>query len=550
VNIGEMQRKLSLWAEQDKGHRFFDLYHLLHDRDWLRLAHDYVAQNAGSNTGGCDGITMQDFDEDLEGNLQAIAEALKTETFAPCPVRRVYIPNANGKLRPLGILAIRDRIVQEALRMILEPVYEADFSQYSFGFRPNRCTRDAIKCILFSAQASKRFFWVVEGDISSYFDTIHHRRLIKLLRRRVADEKLLRLIRGFLRAGAMEGKLFKDTKRGTPQGGIISPLLANVYLHELDRYMERYTGLSQSEKHRRRRQGLANYIYVRYADDFVVLCNGRKRQAEAIKEELFGFLRDRLRLSLSMEKTKVTHLNDGFDFLGFPIIRTRASTGVKTKVLIPAKAVEKLLQKRQAATDPGTHEDSVVTKLVAINRIIRGWCPYDQYTSKAGTQLGRIQHRLFWLVGRWLGRKLGLRMPQVFRRYYRHGTWGTEGGSLLLASRFRTRICRSNSRKPNPYTTQASLVRESLPHDTNWTGLEKRPGWADLRLEVLRRDGFTCQLCKRLVTADEAVVDHVRPLRFFKRPVDANYPGNLWTLCPACHEEKTESDRRMESRLR
>src|SRR5262249_17975491 len=147
----------------------------------------------------------------------------------------------------------------------------------------NRRTMDAIRYILWSATECKKFFWVVEGDISSYFDTICHRRLMKLLGRRVRDGKLLDLVWKFLRAGVMEGKLFKDTKVGTPQGGIASPLLANVYLHELDRYMEKYTALTRKEKAARRKAGLANFVYVRYADDFVVLCNGPRSAAEAIR---------------------------------------------------------------------------------------------------------------------------------------------------------------------------------------------------------------------------------------------------------------------------
>ncbi|MCI0526776.1 MAG: hypothetical protein L0Y56_04890 [Nitrospira sp.] len=220
MNIGEMQRKLSVWAEQDKNFKFFDLYHLLYDKDWLRLAHDDVKQNAGSVTAGCDGINMKYFDENLEENLKILAQELKSESFEPYPVRRVYIPKPNGKVRPLGIATIKDRIVQEALRMILEPIFEADFRQYSFGFRPNRCTMDAIKCILWSTQERKRYFWIIGGDISSYFDTVNHRKLLKLLRRRIKDKKILRLIWKFLRAGVMEGKLFRDTKIGTPQGGI------------------------------------------------------------------------------------------------------------------------------------------------------------------------------------------------------------------------------------------------------------------------------------------------------------------------------------------
>src|SRR2546426_6326600 len=239
MNIGEMQRKLSLWATQDKNHKFFDLYHLLYDLDWLRLSHAHVSQNAGSVTAGCDGIDMRSFDENLETNIQRIAKEVRTQMFEPYPVRRVYIPKDNGKVRPLGIPTISDRIVQEAIRMVLEPIYEADFSPYSFGFRPNRRTMDAIKGILWSTTEHAKLFWVIEGDIASYFDTINHKKLMQLLERRLRERRLLDLIWRFLQAGVMEGKLFKDTKQGTPQGGVVSPLLANIYLHELDRYMER-----------------------------------------------------------------------------------------------------------------------------------------------------------------------------------------------------------------------------------------------------------------------------------------------------------------------
>jgi RNA-directed DNA polymerase len=151
--------------------------------------------------------------------------------------------------------------------MVLEPIFEADFSPYSFGFRPIRRTMDAIKCITWSAQEHKKYCWVIEGDISSYFDTIYHPKLVRLVGKRVRDKKILRLIWKFLRAGVMEKRTFRDTTLGTPQGGIINPLLANIYLQGLDRYMERYTKLPQREKTKRRKHGTANYIYIRYADD-------------------------------------------------------------------------------------------------------------------------------------------------------------------------------------------------------------------------------------------------------------------------------------------
>jgi RNA-directed DNA polymerase len=550
MNVGEMQRKLSQWATQEKGCKFFDLYHLLYDREWLRLAHDYVKQNAGSMTAGCDGINMATFDENLEMNLQRIIEELKSETFKPDPVRRVYIPKPNGKTRPLGIPAIKDRIVQEALRMVLEPIFEADFSQYSFGFRPTRRTMDAVRYIQWSATELKKFFWVIEGDISSYFDTIHHPKLIRLVGRRVRDKKILRLIWKFLRSGVMEKRTFRDTTLGTPQGGIISPLLANIYLHEFDKYMERYTSLPTGEKGKRRQQRVGNFTFSRYADDFVVLCNGGKENAEKMREELYQLLKRKLRLELSKEKTKITHINDGFNFLGFRIYRGQGGSGITTKIVIPDEAMDKVWVKIRIALSPASHQDSVNTKITGLNRLIRGWCQYYQYTSKASTQFSRLEQELFWEMAHWLGRKFKIAMPEVIRRFNQNGfTSGTH--RLLKPTEFPSLRYQQRFFKPNPYLMQNRVLsRENLPVESYWTGYEARPGMADLLPLILERDEGVCQNCGIRVTASTAEIDHIRPVRRFKRPIDANTPENLWTLCRNCHQEKTKSDRQAESRVR
>jgi group II intron reverse transcriptase/maturase len=555
LNVGEMQRKLSLWAEQDRGRKFYGLFDLVSNLDWLRLAHDYVAQNAGSKTAGCDGLVMADFDQDLEGNLLALREALRSDTFVPCPVRRAYIPKASGKVRPLGIPSIRDRIVQEAVRMALEPIFEAGFSRFSFGFRPCRCTMDAIRHIMAQTRERARYFWVIEGDISAYFDTINHRKLMKLLRRRVEDDRLLDLVWAFLRAGVMERKLFKDTTLGTPQGGIVSPLLANVYLHELDRFMEGHADLTDKQRAARRRKGMANFAYARYADDFVVLCNGSKEQAEGMRGLVHQFLADRLRLTLSLEKTKLTHVNDGFDFLGFHLERSRGGKGkMVTRLTIPDKALKKHLDTIRAATAPSTHADSFRTKLLALNRIIRGWCRYYRYTSRPMLQFRKPQQEAYRLLAHWLGRKHQLSLPKVYAKFSvtaeGRKTLGDGEVALLRHMACETGYYLVSPFKPNPYTTRAVIEREELPADRPWLGTELRPGMADLRPLVLERDGYECRLCHRSVTEATAQVDHVRPVRSFKRPVDANRLENLWTLCVPCHKEKTELDRQRESRMR
>lgn len=432
----------------------------------------------------------------------------------------------------------------------LEPIYEADFSQNSFGFRPNRRTMDAIKYLAVNTLGNKPFYWVIEGDISSYFDTINHRRLVKILRRRIRDEKVLRLVARFLRAGVMEGKLFKDTKQGTPQGGIISPLLANIYLHELDKYMERYTELSQYERKKRRVSGQANFVYARYADDFVVLCNGTKEQAEAMKEELTKVLQDALKLELSKEKTKITHLKDGFDFLGFTVKRCLGTTGMATKILIPKKAVDRLSDKITHVTSPTTHQDSVVSKIVSLNRLVEGWCRYYQYASNTSIPFRKVRYRLYWRMAHWIGTKHRRSVKEVIRQYGENNSFVYEGYRLTMPDDFATKRYMASVRKPNPYTMQEiKPEREELLQDGYWPGHERRPGMADLRPLVLERDEFTCQLCDRAVESRTAEIDHMKPVRRFKRPVDANSLDNLWTLCLPCHSEKTKSDRQMESRM-
>ena len=258
-----MQRRLSHTAAQDPAHQFGDLYSLLCNAVWLRVAVHHVQQNAGSETAGIDGKTMSNFRGNFDGYIEELTTTLKAETFEPCPVRRVYIPKPNSeKKRPLGIPILFDRIVQEALRMILEPIWEADFSVHSYGFRPNRSTYDAIAYIGNRLKGNgSSYQWVIEGDIKSYFDTIPHRRLIKAVKKRVADRKIRDLLWKFLRAGVMHRGQFDETLTGTPQGGIVSPLLANIYLDAMDKYMEsKSLQLSESQRRRRREQGKGNFL--------------------------------------------------------------------------------------------------------------------------------------------------------------------------------------------------------------------------------------------------------------------------------------------------
>jgi RNA-directed DNA polymerase len=567
MNIGELQRKLSIWAGQRlaesepslfatrKDLRLHDLYHLLYDKDWLRLAYEHVSQNAGSKTAGCDGVSMMHFKRDLEVNLQKLAEDLKTQIFRPNPVRRVYIPKKNGKMRPLGIPSIRDRIVQEALRMVLEPIFEAEFYRNSYGFRPNRSTLDALAMVSASCTPQKKCYWVIEGDIKSYFDTINHDILMKLLRRRIRDKKLLRLVWRFLRAGVMEGKLFTPTDEGTPQGGIISPLLANVYLHELDMYLARHADLAANIKRQRRRAGKANFVHIRYADDFVVLCNGSKADAEVMRERIREFLTVELKLTLSMEKTKITHVDDGFKFLGYNVKRGVVGTGQKLlKFLIPREAQQKLREVVFRTMAPSSASFSINAKITALNSHLRGWGNYFRYAHNVGKVFSMLDDFVFWQTAHWLGRKFRCSMPTVLKRHYRRvdgvQTIATDETAVVRLSRIGAQLLRLRT-FTNPYTTATGLiVREDQDGRTQtWYGSERRPGMADLRPLILKLDQWSCQNCGQPVTEATAHVDHVRAVRRFKRPVDANTVENLHTLCIDCHKVKTKSERQMESRM-
>jgi RNA-directed DNA polymerase len=558
VDVGEMQTKLSRWAEKDKTRIFDDVFNLLYDEDWLRTAQAHVKQNAGSRTAGCDGVVMSDFEENLEGNLKRLREDLKAERFEPQPVRRTYIREIKSggriKMRPLGIPAISDRIVQEALRMILEPIWEADFSRHSYGFRPNRSTKDAVAYLgaRLTSGRSMAYGWIIEGDIQSFFDTIKHQKLMRLVEQRIRDKKILSLVWKFLKAEIMEQGTTRHSVLGTPQGGIVSPLLANIYLHELDRYMERYTEINQIDRRRRKGQGLANFLYVRYADDFVVLCDGTKEQAETMRQELYEFLKSELMLELSMEKTKVTHVSEGFEFLGFLIDRDIVGSGKwAPRIRIPTRAVEKVRGKLRAALAPNTHEDSVRLKILGLNRIIGGWCRYYQTTSSPSFYFGKLGHESFELMAHWLGRKYQMSMPRVMRAFRKGNTLGTGSLTLEMAEDFKAKRHRLQVIQ-NPYTSETPVQRENLdPLGEEWKGTEERKGIQDYKEVVYQREEGICGICRNFVPWDEAEMDHKIPRHRFKPLERGDTLENLWILHrEPCHSFKTKRDLQGGGRVR
>ena len=319
---GEVQRiQVVLYARASKGPdvRFKRLYKYLTKTEWAESAINRILRNRGSRTAGIDGKTRGDYlDEDKRAQLAAsIVDEMRTQTYQPQPVRRVYIKKANGRLRPLGIPTIKDRVVQQMVRALLEPIYEATFLPCSYGFRPNRCTWDALAEAYHFLLPSCQYYTVIEGDIRDCFGSIRHGTLMRQLRRRILDRGLLALIWEMLRAGVLEDLQYAETTVGAPQGGIVSPLLSNVYLHRLDEWFhDRFHSLNSSTRYYRRSVGkLAAVRYVRYADDFVVLMR-RSDCAETLKRELAEFIDQELKMTLSDEKTTIVHASQGFDFLG------------------------------------------------------------------------------------------------------------------------------------------------------------------------------------------------------------------------------------------
>ena len=229
TKMAQKQMTLATTAQAKPDHRFTNLYSLMHWDYWLRCAADTVLARPGSTTAGVDGMTRFHFKERYDEEIAALRDRLKRKTYVPQPVRRVHIPKSAGKTRPLGIATLRDRMVQEALRAILDPIYEADFQPHSYGFRKGRCTMDAIAVLMPLFNTHVKHCYVIEGDLKSYFDTVHHRKLLSLLKRRIADRDILDLIWKFLKAGVMDHGLFARTETGLPQGAIIAPLLSNVY---------------------------------------------------------------------------------------------------------------------------------------------------------------------------------------------------------------------------------------------------------------------------------------------------------------------------------
>ena len=437
ARVLEMQTKLHQWASADEDRRFDDLYNLVYDPAFLVVAWHRVKGNKGARSAGVDGETAR-YIEQQRGTaafLNDLRADLKARTFEPLPVRERMIPKAGGKKRRLGIPTTRDRVVQASLKLVLEPIFEADFKPCSYGVRPWRRPHDAIAEI--HLVTSNRYEWVLEADIEACFDNIDHTALLDRVRGRVGDKRVLGLVKAFLKSGILsEDQVTRDTKAGTPQGGILSPLLANIALSVLDdHFVEAWqtTMDSRVDRARRRRQGHATYRLVRYADDFVVVVAGTRDHAEQLRGEVETVLAP-MGLRLSEAKTGVVHIDEGFDFLGFHLRRhTKEGTNKQFVYTYPSKKALASIRRRVKTISKQGTNNALASLLRQLNAVLRGWTTYFRHGVSHAT-FAHLRHYTWWRVVRWLHRKhRRASWKELQRRFLRYdGRYWVKEGTVEL----------------------------------------------------------------------------------------------------------------------
>ena len=461
--VRRMQTKLHCWAVGDPGRRFDDLYNLVCDPAFLVVAWQRVAGNKGSRTPGVDRATVAWIASRIgvEEFLNGVREQLRARTFCPVEVRQVEIPKASGKVRRLGIPTVTDRVVQAALKLVLEPIFEADFAPCSYGFRPNRRAQDAIAEI--HHFTTKSYHWVLEADIEACFDNIDHVALLDRVRARIGDKRVTRLVKSFLKAGVMTTTGSREaTHTGTPQGGILSPLLANIALSTLDDHFITAWNeqmATEVQRQRRKRQGMPNFRLVRYADDFVVLVTGRREHAEQLRTEMASVLAP-MGLRLSPEKTRVVHIEDGFDFLGFHIRRMRRRGSNKWFVYTrpSKKAIASIKGRVKTMTYRATLHHDPGYLFEYLGRVLRGWANYFRHGVSKAT-FSAVDSYAWERITAWLRDKHKIGWPELRRRFCLPGTWRLavdgqrlRGAASVPVVRYRYR----GYRIPTPWTPTAT----------------------------------------------------------------------------------------------
>lgn len=588
-----MLANLNRKSKQKEDYQFTRLYRNLFNPSFYFNAYAKLASNAGNLTNGVDGETIDGFGGK---HIQSLIHALRYERYKPKPVRRVYIPKKNGKLRPLGIPSFYDKVIQEILRQILEAIYEPIFSRNSHGFRPNRSCHTALQQIRETGNGTS---WIIEGDIKGFFDNIDHDTMMQILSKRIHDGRFLSLIRMFLKSGIMEEGKVRDSLSGAPQGGVISPILSNIYLHELDSYMEE---VSRREHRGTKRQTNKEYIkilarrlrrvkagkhkearellqiqrklssvdsmdpgyrrvrYVRYADDFVILVIGPKTMAERIKRETADLLSTRLNIELSQEKTVITNpLHARCRFLGYDIVKgndytqivkakdgrkVRAVTGV-LQLLVPGDVIREKIRPFTRYGKPAHCSDRVNTPIEGLiaqyNNEIRGLVNYYCMAGNVSKQMYKFQYFHYYSLVRTVGLKFKLSIRKTLNKYgvdvsRKQGTGTRRVLGVVHDS--------SNGPKQLAYFN-APIKRIKHPPGER---IAEYQAIAYYDNELIRRLSYgQCELCGTRLQPDSLVVHHIKKLQDLKN----RYEGReqpIWVrrmvkmrrktliLCVCCHK--------------
>lgn len=535
-------------------------YRLGCDTGWLRAGLEAGFTTHGRNTPGVDGVTKRHIDQRTAGRerlVQALHGELLAGDYRPQPVKRVDIPKANGKWRPLGIATLRDRVVQATVKMVLEPIYERVLHPFSWGFRPRRSTPHALSALRRGPADPKwGCKWVIEGDSAACFDAIDHRLRRRFLKKRLQDESLLDLVTRLRRCGLWEDGQVAYLPTGTAQGSVVSPLLATVCLHEFDDWYVRtyrvrpaWAQLAASSwQYRRKKEMGGTLMLTRYAEDGVALWNGSRDRAEEIKAEIKGFLALALKLRLSEEKTRITHMDEGFDFLGYRIEGGKRWAEGQWCLFsrVPQKAIRRF---RDAVTSmtSNTFTDEVAA-WTALAGLIRGWGNDYAYAaeSRLMDSLDAFVHREVWksCLAKTDGRE-----KRAYAKYPLPRSWRETGYFQLgvVAGDHIVRLPRLSSipRKalqlsyPPPaflLTGRDSTLPSSGPTDEHWWDQHVWGGQEGSRIsqrrlaaEVLARDA-TCRVCD---AQPSEPVHHQPPWR--ERP--KHTPQTAMGVCVSCHRQ-------------
>jgi RNA-directed DNA polymerase len=454
-NVERLQRRLGAAAKQHEGRRFHALYDRIWRRDVLEKAWDRVKRNKGA--AGVDAETIASIRAlGEESFLDDLSKTLRAGRYRPQAVRRHWIPKSNGGRRPLGIPTIRDRVVQTATKLILEPIFEVDFKDCSYGFRPGRSATQALEAIRVRGSGRKGNF-VFDADIRDFFGSLDREILMERVKRRVSDRRVLSLIWKWLEAGVMEDGRETKLLSGTPQGGVISPLLSNIYLSFLD---ERWT-----------KQCAQFGTLVRYADDFVIVSNTRAEVEEAARRVKLIF--KRLRLDLHPDKTRLVELSDGtqgFDFLGCHLHKRMSGKiweNERRRVYFLQRwpsttSVKRVKQRVKELTPIGVCHRDLREKIAKINPVIRGWGGYFA-TGNASAKFGQVDSYVWMRLRRLIRRRKGRNLrPNEMRRWTSHAFYELGLHKLIGTIRYP-----GNAQLPRLERPPVSRVRESRMHGLN-----------------------------------------------------------------------------------